>query len=235
MQFGQIQITSGAGLNGSTEATYVLRPWGNQRFGRKYAFAEVDDPQIVGDNRENGVCPTCGGGLGNRPWMPPQRAKLSRGALPDFLWGAGFDLALSAQVVELYGSHGLSGLLRVDPPIEIVNATELRQATIIGGAPVYHNVLYAHGGADLDDARSGARRPQGLCSRCRAGIERLDRVIIKPGTWTGCDIFSAFGLDGAILVTSRFAALIAEHELTNGQLIPAEDYHLDFGKFPPHS
>src|SRR5690242_3785796 len=95
---------------------FVLRPWNDALFGTRFAYANVLEPQIVGRSEEHGVCPVCGEGLGMLPWLPPHRIKLSRGQYPDLLWGAGFDLMVSARFLGVYHAARLTGLTRIDPP-----------------------------------------------------------------------------------------------------------------------
>ncbi len=206
---------------------YVLRPYGDDRFGKEFAFAEVLDPQNVGDNREQGVCPQCGKGLGMLPWLPPHRIKLSSSRYPDLLWGAGFDLMVAGRFKELYEAAGLQGILRFDPPVEIVRVGRKPGAAVQPPPPAYHNVLIVHGVADLDDELSHARRTPGVCSYCRQSIRAVHPIVLRPGSWTGADIFEAYGLPGHWLVTERFKALVEENALTNALFISAEEYRLD--------
>jgi hypothetical protein len=206
---------------------YVLRPVGDRRFGTRCAYADVLDPHNVGSNTENGVCPVCGGGLGMLPWLPPHRIALSSARYPDFLWGAGFDLMVSARFRDLYVDAGLTGITQIDPPAEIVRVGRKPIAQADQRLPDYHNVRYVRGGADLDDERSDARRLLVRCERCRPSITAVQRVVLKAGSWNGFDVFEAFGLPGHILVSERFKALVDEHGLTNAALTAAEEYRLD--------
>jgi hypothetical protein len=209
---------------------YVLRPRGNRRFGTVFAFADVLDPHNVGDNRVKGVCPQCREGLGMLPWLPPHRVKLSSRRYPDLLWGAGFDLMVSARFRALYEAAGMTGILRFDPPAEVVRVGRVPAAAVDPPPPVYHNIIYQHGGADLDDERSGAWRLSVPCDYCRPSIDAVDRVTLRPGSWTGSDIFVAYGLPGHRLATHRLRDLILDNALTNALLIPAEEYSMDRGR-----
>jgi hypothetical protein len=210
-----------------TKQFYVIRPSGNRRFGDEYAFADILPPQNADEDRAKGVCPRCGDGLGSLTWFPPHRVKLSSERYPDLLWGAGFDLAVSGRFRELYEAAGLQGIVRFDPPMEIIRVRGTPVEGVKPPPPEYHNVLIVHGGADLDDELSNARRDRGLCDYCRQSIRAVDRVILRPGSWAGADIFKAYGLPGHRLVTERFKRLVEENELTNALFIPAEEYRLE--------
>lgn len=210
---------------------YILRPWHNELFGYRYSYADVLDPVYFGDPKEVGVCPACGESLNGRPWLPPQRVKLSKARFPDFLWGAGFDLILSERCLLEYNTAGLTGITRVDPPVEVVRVGRKSLAQINPPPPPYRNIWFNRGAASIDDELSGTRRPPGLCPVCRQGTDAIQRVILRDGSWTGCDIFGAYGL-GSIIVSERLKRMAEENELTNAEFVPAEDYHFDFRDYP---
>jgi len=212
-----------------TQRFYAMRPYGDKLFGRHFAFADVLPPQNVGTSTDNSVCPCCGRGMGMRPWLPPHRIKLSSSRYPDLLWGAGFDLMVSERFKRLYEASGLQGITRFDPPAEIVKVGRRPASEVQPPPPDYHNIWFLRGGADLDDDLSEARRPPGLCPCCRGGIHSLQRVVLRPGSWTGADLFKAYGLSGTFLVSERFQAFVEQHQITNAELTPAEQYHFDFG------
>jgi hypothetical protein len=206
---------------------YVLRPYGDQRFGTRFAFADILDPAIIGKQQEHGFCPCCGEGLGPLPWLPPHRIKLSNKRYPDFLWGAGFDLMVSDRFRRLYEAAKLTGITRFDPPAEIVRVGRRKLWEVHPRPPDYHNVVYLHAGADLDDEASEATRPPGKCPCCRQNIDGFERIVLRPGSWTGADLFEALGLPGQRLVTERFKQLVEEHGLLGVDVIPALQYRLN--------
>jgi hypothetical protein len=206
---------------------YVLQPIGGEKFGALFAYAEVADPQNVGEREENGVCPRCKSGLGLLPWLPPHRIELTSTRYPDLLWGAGFDLIVSSRFRRHYEAAGLTGITQFDSPAEIVSIGGKPASRVQPPPPEYHNIRYLHGSGELDDERSGAIRSEGLCDYCRQGIDKVDRVILRPGSWTGADFFEAYGLPGHLLVSEKLKDLIESHQLTNAELIPAEEYQFD--------
>lgn len=208
---------------------YVARPAGGSRFGKLFAYGDIVDPQLVGTRElDPERCPQCGEGLGSLRWLPPHRIALSSKRYPDALWGAGFYVMFSHRLKRLYESHKFRGVLWFDPPAEIVRVGRRRTANVQPWPPDYHNVVFTLGGASLDDARSGANRPTGLCSYCRGGINSLEKVAFLPGSWTGADVFSAYGLVGVIIVSQRLADVISEEQVTNIELTPIEDYRFSF-------
>jgi hypothetical protein len=209
------------------EELFVLRPVGG-RFGRKFAYAEQVDPVLLGDSRDQGVCPCCGDGLGMLPWLPPHRIALSSSRYPDFLWGGGFFLLVSQRFRELYETSDLAGITRFDPPAEVVRVGAKSPLELRTHPPTYFNVWYERSGGNLDDRQSRARRPKVLCNCCRQDLTAIERVVLKPSTWAGYDLFAALGLPGHILVTERFRKNILEHTLCGAEMIPAGEYHFDF-------
>jgi hypothetical protein len=94
--------------------------------------------------------------------------------------------------------------------------------------PTYHLVEIERLGPELDEDASGAVRRSLECAYCHRGyLEKWERVIIKPASWTGEDIFFPRGLPGICVVSERFKQIIETCQLTNAWLIPAERYAFD--------
>jgi hypothetical protein len=206
---------------------YVLCPYGNQLFGRRAAYSEALGSLNAGEETAKGVCPQCGRGLGMLTWFPPHRIKLSSTRYPDILWGAAC-LMVSGRFRQLYEKAGLTGIVRFDPPAEIVKVGRKPVARVEPPPPDYHNVTYIHGAADLDDQLSGARRDRVSCGFCRPSIAAVKQVVLRPGSWSGADLFEAFGFPGSILVSDRFKQWVDDHALTGAELIPAQQYYFDW-------
>jgi hypothetical protein len=117
--------------------------------------------------------------------------------------------------------------VRFDPPAEIVKVR--RRAAASPAPPEYHNVWILHGGASVDDRRSGAIRPRGICGHCRQAIDAIRKVVLADGSWNGADIFTAYGLLGETIVTARFKEFVERHGLTNAEFVPLEDFRFDYG------
>jgi hypothetical protein len=207
---------------------YVLKPDGGIRFGTKWAYADQVDPVL---RAEGNKCPVCGGPVGGRRWLPPHRVKLSS-AKPekwgDFVWGAGFELMVSARFKKAYDTEGLTGVF-FHVPAEIVRVGRRKTGDIPPSLPTYHLVEVMWNGANLDDMASAIiRKSQGTeCKFCRSAPISFERVVLDPTSWTGADIFQARGLYGDIVVTQRFKRTVENHEMRNVWLIPVQKYAYD--------
>lgn len=83
----------------------------------------------------------------------------------------------------------------------------------------------------LDESASGLEREDdgAVCSECGLGgiIKRLRRVILRPDTWSGEDVFFARGLPGTILTSERFKSLCETAGLANCSFVDAEAFSFD--------
>jgi hypothetical protein len=52
---------------------------------------------------------------------------------------------------------------------------------------------------------------------------------MEPRTWTGEDVFIARGLAGTIITSESFYDFYVSNNINAGELIPAEEYSIDFG------
>jgi hypothetical protein len=101
----------------------------------------------------------------------------------------------------------LVGFERLDP-VKVVRVKRRKRGT--GDPPDYWLASIQRSRAMLDDTASGLVREEApLCEECRVGgvIKQVDRVILRPGTWSGEDVFFARGLQGTVLVSERFKRL----------------------------
>jgi len=195
------------------------------------AFEKPDDSRSAGAP----TCPRCGRYIGMRDWLPPYRVELEvhgeKGA-GDFAMGTGFGLLLSERMAELFRKKGLRGFSGFHP-VEVVkmNARAKRM-----GVPRYFSVTADYGRAAVDEAHSRLRRAEPLeCPECRnPGMDGVYGFAIEPGTWDGLDVFRPRGLQGDLVVSERFAELVAEGGLTNVLLTPTERFTWDpLRKGPP--
>lgn len=208
---------------------YVLESEGG-RFGTKWAYADVLDPQNTEDIGPR--CPVCGKTVGSLVWLPPHRIKLSS-AKPrkwgDFLWGAGFSLMVSERFKNIYEEERLQGIVHFGSSPEIVRMGTKKTADLAPQPPTYCLVQINWDGAAMDERASGvvAQYPQKPeCPYCRqSGRGRLRQkgIILEVGSWRGDDIFHARGAAG-ILVSERFKEIAERYQLRNVHLIPAERY-----------
>jgi hypothetical protein len=209
---------------------YVLKPQGGVRFGTKWAYADQVDPVHMGEGEK---CPVCGSPVVGLRWLPPHRIKLSSvkpDKWGDLVWGAGFDLIVSARFKAAYEAEGLSGISVFHPPVEIVRVGRGKTGELPHSLPVYHLIEVVWGGANQDDVASEVVRERpATCSYCRVNgfPRRQQRIAIEEASWTGADIFMPRGAPVRIMVTERFQRVVERHKLKNHWLIPAEKYAYD--------
>ncbi len=175
-------------------------------------------------------CPVCNTFIGPLKWLPPYRVELEAygSAWGDlvFPWG-GDELLVSERFERLWKQDGLIGLSGFDS-VEVVKTKKRRRLAPL--PPGYLRVSLARSRALVDDAASGIRRDETReCPECGGGgLERIKRIVLKEGTWSGEDIFKARGLPGKNIASERFKEFCDHHQILNGLLIPVEDYQLDY-------
>ncbi len=176
------------------------------------------------------LCEACGKYIGLRPWLPPYRVELDccgrqYGDLA-FL-NVGPDILVSQRFMELWDREGLVGLSGFDA-VEIVKSRRHRK--LRGGPPPYFKAAVALSQAVVDNIASGVQLDGApTCPVCQlgSGIKRWKAIIIKPGTWSGEDIFRPRWAAG-FFVTDRFKQFCEANDIRNAVFIPAEEYGHDF-------
>ncbi|XXF77754.1 hypothetical protein P2318_32600 [Myxococcaceae bacterium GXIMD 01537] len=182
-------------------------------------------------------CPACGAFIGMLTWLPPYRVDLELygAALGDFVDGPGYDLLFSERLAEAFRVEGLTGLLGFHPA-EVGRVRRKGNGPRLVGVQRYFVVTPCHGRAAVDMARSRIRHDEPVaCAECRnLGPDAIHGFTFEPGTWQGEDVFRPRGLQGCIVVSERFAALVGRHGFTNMRLTPIEEYIWDpLGRGPP--
>lgn len=172
-------------------------------------------------------CKVCGDLIKPRSWLPPYEVELE-------LWGIGFgdmaffftDILVSEHFKRTYEEYGLKGLEGFEPA-KVVRVKKHRRFKGDGNIPSYYHTTVVESKTAIDDIRSGMVRKEGpICDGCGSGrsIKRVKAIIVKPRTWTGEDIFTAFGLPGVRLATEKFKSFCVEYSIKNAVLLPAEEY-----------
>lgn len=187
-------------------------------------FEELE-PVRLGDAPR---CSMCGLFVGSKPWMPPYRAVVKgRGEqLGDVAFGVGSSLLVSDTFRRAWEAEGLRGQVR----FEMIEDLKVRPSKFARSAMSFFQVLIAYGRTELDEQRSIIERSEPpSCGRCKAGgaIKGVRGFAIAEGTWSGEDIFYAWGLPGAIIVTDQVQKLAAQCELKNVHVTAVEDYVWD--------
>ena len=211
---------------------FVLKPEEGLRFGRKWAYAQIQKPDNTGEAQH---CPVCGDPVSQMKWLPPHNIKLSS-AKPqkwgDIVWGAGFPLLVSSKFKGVYERESLSGIADFSPPVEMVRMGILKSGPFPNPPPSYHLIHLPWGGANQDDAASGLQHelPNKItCTYCRSGVtwRKQDRIVIEDGSWDGSDIFKPRNAPIQFMISERFKQIADEYEFKNTWFIPAEKYGYD--------
>lgn len=173
-------------------------------------------------------CPKCGLFVGSRPWLPPYRAivKGHGREMGDVGFGVGSSLLVSEAFRRGWEAEGLGGLARFAELEEL----RIRPAKLASMALQFFQVMVEYGATSIDDRRSNIdRREPARCEQCRTGgvLGRIRGFSIRERTWSGEDIFYAWGLPGTIVVTDRVKQLADRNALKNVNLTPVEDYVWD--------
>jgi len=93
----------------------------------------------------------------------------------------------------------------------------------------YFHVTRQYCGTQVDYERSLFDYTRGgTCNHCHSGIiECVRGLFIDESSWTGEDMFIAWGKPGSIIVTDRVRQMRDKYSLTNMNLTPTEEYLWD--------
>lgn len=191
-------------------------------------------------------CPSCGASKGLLPWLPPYQIELETwGKLYGDVMIEGEDLIVSERFVDIFQGNGLTGLFDFQP-VEVIKVVHRRgrprekcpnylKASVIKSQTTVDEEASGMQWAPTTEAASQEReREWGLgdleCPVClsRKGVfVRQKRIVIRPETWTGEDIFHARG-GVNFVVTSRFKEVCETNDIKNARFIPAAAYEVDY-------
>ena len=197
----------------------------NDMWGPHDTQFRVLEPDNAGDGF---YCPRCGDPISMMEWLPPHRVRLELygQGLGDFVRGpgGGNSILISERFAEAFQAEGLTGLLGFHPA-EVLRVRRMRKGPKPDAVPRYFVVTPCYSRAAVDEAHSRIRRVEPVtCPECRySGLDSIHGYTLEPGTWQGEDVFRPRGLQGAILVSERFAGFVARHGLTNMKLTPIEE------------
>jgi hypothetical protein len=183
------------------------------------------DPRHLGASTK---CPKCGIPVSSLSWLPPYRAEIRAftGKFGDLAYGTGDDLLVSEKFRRAWEQSGLRGITEFAP----LERMRFRPARL-GRKPVtYYHIAVKQWGTRIDLSRSRLDHEDPIqCDKCQYGgiINSIRGFSIDESSWTGEDIFYAWGSTGCMIVTDRVRQLRDDHGLTNINLIPTEQYLWD--------
>lgn len=188
--------------------------------------AEKLEPIHRGDAAK---CPQCGNFVGMLPWLPPYRVALKAfgKTLGDVAFATGDDLVVSQRFRDAWIAAGLKGVTEFSP-FERIRIRPARLGR--GHSPVYYHVAPQLWNTRVDPTRSLIEYDNRyLCEKCGSpNVESVRGFAIDESSWSGEDIFYAWGMPGSIVVTDRVRKLRDDYGLTNVNLTPVEEYFVDF-------
>ena len=178
------------------------------------------------------TCPACGQYIEMCDWLPPYRVVLETWGsyYGDFAFHCGQDFLMSDRFRQLYARSGQTGLV-VFSKVQIISVKHYRK--IKGVRPRYYRATAVCSSAEIDQEASGFEwEDPPSCEVCRIGsIMRWKRLVVRPFTWSGEDIFFPRHCPGSdILVTRRFAQWCRKNQIRNAAFIPADQYADDIYK-----
>lgn len=197
---------------------YVIdkKPKGSEKAERYRTDFMYDDSVVPGDAPK---CPKCGSFVGMLESIPPYSVHLET-------WGEGFgdlcfwmnDFLASPRFRDEYNKSGLKGLSEFK---RVTVLSHKKYAFIDERPPEYFRTIPKVGAARIDPIASAiewrdSKRP--TCELCLAGagvLERWHHVVVDESSWSGEDIFYAYGLTGTLLVSSRFYEWANGHHFRN--------------------
>ena len=175
-------------------------------------------------------CKGCGEYISLLKWLPPYKVELELwdSCFGDIAYGVGEDILVSERFKLLWKQHGLKGLSGFDR-VDIVKVK--RHKRIYGKIPRYFRVNVVRSNVVVDQEASEIEwKNKPTCAVCKEGnnILRWKKVILEPDYFPKENIFYVRGLPGTIITDEKFKAFCDANNITNVNLIPAEDYSYDF-------
>lgn len=190
-------------------------------------WCDTMEPDHRGTMDDSQKCPRCGESMGSFfPWLPPFRASLR--AYGKQLGDVAFetsDILVSEKFRLAWTAAQLKGIDTFHP----LERIRVRPARLGKKTPTYFVVQPKRFGTRVDLNRSLIEYDRPFtCMMClEAGVETVRGFTIDESSWTGEDLFIAWGKPGSIIVTDRVRQLRDEHDLKNVTLTPVEKFVWD--------
>ncbi len=173
-------------------------------------------------------CPVCNMVVSSIRTLPPYRIELKvHGKAPgDVAFCPGDALVVSDRFRAAWQKAQLRGLEFV-----LVERVRVRPARLGKKPLTYFHVeppqLTTQTHVDLERSMIEYNRPI-ACQKCKSGgAETVRGFSIDQASWSGEDMFYAWGMPGPVIVTDRVRQLRDEFGLTNVNLTPTEKYVWD--------
>ncbi len=188
------------------------------------AFAGRMKATDVGEAPE---CPVCGDVIGMLPWIPPYHVEITihGNRLGDIIRSTGRNLLVTDRFRNAWETDGLRGIETFSP----LERIRVRPARFGKKTPTYFHVAVHHFGTQVDVERSLIEYTGPLtCPKCKGGdVATVRGFAIDESSWTGEDLFYAWGADSSFIVTDRVREMRDKYGLTNMNMTPVEEYLWD--------
>ncbi len=179
------------------------------------------------------TCPTCRRFLGMLTWLPPYRVELEPwGRCWGDLTRLGDDLVVSDRFRNVVVEGSLKGIETFDP-VEVVKVSR-RWGIPENAVPTYYKATITRGSATIDQKASKYEwgDEAKICKECLYDtLKRVKRLVVKPDTWNGDDVFFPRGGIGPI-VSERFVSMFQRNELRGGEFILSDSDEAGCDFFP---
>lgn len=190
---------------------------------RSFTTFSPEDPVHLGQAPR---CPECGLFVGMMPWHAPRTASLKqeRSEWADLVFRGPSSILVSDRFVHAYGEAGLVGLA----PFEQIQVSKISPRKAAGSVPRYAHTSALASKAVIDDEASGCKRSASAkCKLCKSSsIEEATGLKLVDGSWSGEDIFVAWGFPGRSIVTARFRNVWLENRFQGLKFEPLDSYQL---------
>lgn len=189
-------------------------------------WLDTMEPIHRGTGSDRQKCPQCGQRVGLLPWLPPFRGCLRAYGkqLGDVAFD-GLDIVVSEKFRLAWTDAQLKGIDTFHP----LERIRVRPARLGKKTPTYFVVQPRRFGTRVDLNRSLIEyNGPFACSFClHTNLDTVRGFAIDESSWTGEDIFIAWGKPGSIIVTDRVRQLRDDHDLKNVTLTPVEKFVWD--------
>lgn len=184
------------------------------------------EPVHIGTSDDCAKCPKCGASVSMLPWLPPFRASLrAYGKQLGDVTFQSTEIVVSEKFRQVWTEARLKGIDTFHP----LERIRVRPARLGRKTPTYFLARLKQFGTRVDLNRSLIEyNGPFACTYClEANVDSIRGFAIDEASWTGEDIFYAWGMPGSIIVTDRVRQLRDDHDLKNIRLTPVEKFVWD--------